>query len=84
MMQDMDSWGYSFRLGSAQAWFERDAEDARHWLLLRDVIDHRSSVLALAGGLGVETGAEIADAQAREERPRKERPRKERSRWELP
>lgn len=28
MMQDMDAWGYSFRLGSALAWFERDAEDA--------------------------------------------------------
>lgn len=25
---DMDAWGYTFRLGSAQAWFERDAEDA--------------------------------------------------------
>lgn len=29
---DMDEWGYTFRLGSAQAWFERDAEDARAWL----------------------------------------------------
>jgi len=28
MMQDMDSWGYSFRLGSTRAWFEGDAEDA--------------------------------------------------------
>ncbi len=33
MFNDMDEWGYSFRLGSAQAWFERDAEDARQWLL---------------------------------------------------
>lgn len=32
MLQDMDRWGYSFRLGSARAWFERDAEDARQWL----------------------------------------------------
>lgn len=32
MMQDMDAWGYSFRLGSARAWFEQDAEDAREWL----------------------------------------------------
>ncbi|MEE4329462.1 MAG: hypothetical protein V2J10_01245 [Wenzhouxiangella sp.] len=31
-MSDMDAWGYSFRLGSARAWFERDAEDAREWL----------------------------------------------------
>ena len=32
MMADMDAWGYSFRLGSARAWFEGDAEDARRWL----------------------------------------------------
>ena len=32
MMQDMDRWGYSFRLGSARAWFEQDAEDALAWL----------------------------------------------------
>jgi hypothetical protein len=36
---DMDAWGYSFRLGSTQAWFERDAEDARAWLLRQGVID---------------------------------------------
>jgi len=29
---DMDAWGYSFRLGSSRAWFERDAQDARVWL----------------------------------------------------
>jgi hypothetical protein len=33
LMADMDAWGYSFRLGSTKAWFERDAEDARNWLL---------------------------------------------------
>jgi len=32
LMADMDAWGYSFRLGSAQSWFERDADDARQWL----------------------------------------------------
>ena len=32
MMADMDAWGYSFRLGSASAWFRRDADDARAWL----------------------------------------------------
>ncbi|MDA3934168.1 MAG: hypothetical protein PF630_07580 [Gammaproteobacteria bacterium] len=32
MFADMDNWGYSFRLGSAQAWFEQDADDARAWL----------------------------------------------------
>lgn len=32
MCADMDAWGYSFRLGSAAAWFEHDAEDAIAWL----------------------------------------------------
>lgn len=32
MMTDMDSWGYSFRLGSAEQWFKFDAEDAAKWL----------------------------------------------------
>jgi hypothetical protein len=36
---DMDTWGYSFRLGSARAWFERDSEDARFWLLQHRLID---------------------------------------------
>lgn len=39
MYADMDAWGYSFRLGSAQAWFEQDAEDARQWLLDAGLID---------------------------------------------
>lgn len=35
---DMDAWGYSFRLGSARAWFERDAEDARAFLHARKLL----------------------------------------------
>lgn len=35
----MDAWGYSFRLGSALAWFEQDAEDARQWLYRHGLID---------------------------------------------
>ena len=35
IMDDMDRWGYTFRLGSARAWFERDAADARAWLAAR-------------------------------------------------
>ena len=38
LMQDMDAWGYSFRLGSSRAWFESDAEDARSWLLDRGLL----------------------------------------------
>lgn len=33
LMADMDTWGYSFRLGDTRSWFERDAEDARKWLI---------------------------------------------------
>lgn len=33
LMADMDDWGYSFRLGDTRSWFERDAEDARNWLI---------------------------------------------------
>jgi len=39
MMTDMDSWGYTFRLGSAKAWFENDAEDAKQWLINHNIID---------------------------------------------
>ncbi|HEX6832108.1 MAG TPA: hypothetical protein VF132_01130 [Rudaea sp.] len=38
IMADMDAWGYTFRLGSARAWFERDADDARQWLQARGLI----------------------------------------------
>ena len=37
-MADMDRWGYSFRLGSARAWFENDAEDAHRWLIQRGLL----------------------------------------------
>jgi hypothetical protein len=38
-LADMDAWGYSFREGSARAWFEGDGEHAREWLLTHDLID---------------------------------------------
>ena len=38
MFLDMDEWGYSFRLGSAEAWFEQDAEDAEMWLRQRGLL----------------------------------------------
>jgi hypothetical protein len=37
-LADMDAWGYSFRLGSALAWFEHDAEDARSFLEKRGLL----------------------------------------------
>lgn len=42
MLKDMDHWGYTFRLGSAQAWFERDADDAHAWLQQRNLINQQS------------------------------------------
>jgi len=45
---DMDEWGYSFRLGSTRAWFEKDSDDARGWLREHGVIDGSG---ALTGGL---------------------------------
>jgi hypothetical protein len=36
---DMDRWGYTFRLGSAQAYVEQDAEAAWQWLQAHGLID---------------------------------------------
>lgn len=36
---DMDAWGYSFRLGSAAAWFAAEADDAAGFLKQHGLID---------------------------------------------
>lgn len=41
---DMDAWGYTFRLGSSQAWFEHDADDARQWLQQHALISANGEV----------------------------------------
>ena len=38
LMQDMDAWGYSFRLGCAKAWFVHDAADASEFLRARGLV----------------------------------------------
>ena len=38
MFDDMDEWGYSFRLGSSRRWFEEDAEDALAWLIRNNIL----------------------------------------------
>lgn len=38
MFNDMDAWGYSFRLGSTKRWFYEDAEEARQWLESRQLL----------------------------------------------
>lgn len=39
LFSDMDEWGYSFRLGSTEAWFRHDAAEARAWLIEFGLID---------------------------------------------
>ena len=41
MFADMDTWGYTFRLGSARAWFNEDAADACIWLQRNGVLDEQ-------------------------------------------
>lgn len=45
---DMDAWGYTFRLGSAQAYVERDADDAWAWLQARGLVDAGRRLVAPA------------------------------------
>ena len=46
MFNDMDAWGYTFRLGSMKAYFEEDAEDAWEWLRARQLVKAASRELA--------------------------------------
>lgn len=39
VLADMDAWGYTFRLGSAQAYFEHDAQSSWQWLAARGLVD---------------------------------------------
>ncbi len=41
VLADMDAWGYTFRLGSARAYFERDADAAWEWLRERGFVNAR-------------------------------------------
>lgn len=51
MWADMDRWGYSFREGSARAWFFGDGCDGRDWLLDKGLI-----------ALGEDQGAETSQS----------------------
>jgi hypothetical protein len=52
MFRDMDAWGYSFRLGSARAWFEQDAADAHDWLITHQLISLDSMPTGRLRGTG--------------------------------
>ena len=49
VLADMDAWGYTFRLGSAAAYFEHDADDAWSWLAGRGLVDANRRLVAPAG-----------------------------------
>lgn len=38
LTQDMDAWGYSFRLGRTENWFLKDAEDAMNFLINHNLL----------------------------------------------
>lgn len=45
VLADMDAWGYTFRLGSAAAYVERDAGAAWQWLQRRGLVDEERRLL---------------------------------------
>ena len=44
LMNDMDAWGYSFRLGSAYEWFTKDATEVKDWLVSHNLITANSKI----------------------------------------
>ncbi|MDZ7747553.1 MAG: hypothetical protein U5K43_00865 [Halofilum sp. (in: g-proteobacteria)] len=50
IQRDMDAWGYTFRLGSAAAWFEHDAGDALAFLQRRGLVDAAGRLPGGPGG----------------------------------
>ncbi|MBF6023693.1 hypothetical protein [Lysobacter niastensis] len=49
VLADMDAWGYTFRLGSARAYFEDDADNAWRWLHARGLADLNLRKICLPG-----------------------------------
>ena len=47
ILSDMDAWGYTFRLGSARAYVEHDADAAWRWLAERGLVDLPDRTLRL-------------------------------------
>jgi hypothetical protein len=47
ILADMDAWGYTFRLGSARAYVEHDADSAWQWLAERGLVDRATRTLRL-------------------------------------
>ena len=49
VLADMDAWGYTFRLGSARAYVEHDADDAWTWLARAGLVEPGTRRLRLPG-----------------------------------
>ena len=45
ILADMDAWGYTFRLGTAKAYVEQDADTAWQWLAARGLVDPATRTL---------------------------------------
>ena len=45
ILADMDAWGYTFRLGTAKAYVEQDADTAWQWLATRGLVDPATRTL---------------------------------------
>ncbi len=56
LMQDMDRWGYSFRLGSTASWFADDADDARSWLQEEGLLTAENKPVFRLRGTGGDRG----------------------------
>ncbi len=48
VLADMDAWGYTFRLGSARAYFEHDSAEAWQWLHHRGLLPDGAALPAFA------------------------------------
>ena len=64
LFADMDAWGYSFRLGGARAYFERDAEDAWRWLQTSGLVDAQRRLTLVQSPLAPPREAEAAISAA--------------------
>ena len=47
VLADMDTWGYTFRLGSAHNYYEHDADSAWQWLHARGLADQHQRAIVL-------------------------------------
>ena len=66
LMADMDAWGYTFRLGSARAYFERDAEDAGPGCSARGLVVCRPKSAVCDARTTVDDGSSVDSQLARQ------------------